>query len=111
MKVWDARTGAELLTLKGHVGKVHLAAFSPDGLRIVTGSWDKTAKMWDAKTGAEGLTLKGHTDRVTSVAFSQDGWRIVTGSCDGTARIYDASPLNRKFLPRALAPAPRAVGR
>ena len=37
------------------------ASFSPDGSRIVTGSWDKTAKVWDAENGAEVLTLKGHT--------------------------------------------------
>ena len=36
-KVWDARTGAEVLTLKGHTGQVTSASFSPDGSRIVTG--------------------------------------------------------------------------
>ena len=50
-KVWDANTGAELLTLKGHTNWVYSASFSPDGLRIVTGSDDKTAKVWDAKNG------------------------------------------------------------
>ncbi len=60
-KVWDAKSGAEVLTLKGHTGAVHSASFSPDGSRIVTGSDDKTAKVWDAKSGAEVLTLKGHT--------------------------------------------------
>ena len=60
-KVWDARTGAEILTLKGHTGPVISASFSPDGSRIVTASRDRTAKVWDAATGAEVLTLKGHT--------------------------------------------------
>ena len=37
-------------------------AFSPDGRRIVSGSYDdKTLKVWDAETGQETLTLKGHT--------------------------------------------------
>ena len=78
-KVWDAKSGAEVLTLKGHTGRVTSASFSPDGSRIVTGSNDKTAKVWDAKTGAEVLTLKGHTSGFTSASFSPDGSRIVTG--------------------------------
>ena len=43
-------TGRELLTLKGHSDIVRSVAFSPDGLRIVTGSWDKTARVWQAAT-------------------------------------------------------------
>ena len=35
--MWDAATGQELLTLKGHTGAVRSVAFSPDGKRIVTG--------------------------------------------------------------------------
>ena len=53
-------------------------AFSPDGRRIVSGSYDKTVKVWDAATGQEMLTLKGHT-AVYSVAFSPDGRRIARG--------------------------------
>ena len=40
---------SELLTLKGHTAFVHSASFSPDGTRIVTGSFDQTAKVWDSR--------------------------------------------------------------
>ena len=47
LKVWDAQTGQETLTLKGHSGYVLSVSFSPDGKRIVSGSADKTVKIWD----------------------------------------------------------------
>jgi hypothetical protein len=90
VKVWDAATGAEALTLKGHTSGVRSVAFSPDGTRIVSGSSDKTVRLWDAATGAEALTLKGHTGPVWSVAFSPDGTRIVSGSYDKTVKVWDA---------------------
>ena len=88
-KVWDTKSGAEVLTLKDRTG-VTTASFSADGTRIVTGSSDKSAKVWDAKTGAEVLTLKGHTRGLTASSFSTDGTRIVTGSHDGTANVWDS---------------------
>jgi WD40 repeat protein len=46
--VWDATSGQETLTLKGHAGQVTSVAFSPEGKRIVSGSFDNTVKVWDA---------------------------------------------------------------
>jgi energy-coupling factor transporter ATP-binding protein EcfA2 len=91
LKVWDAATGQETLTLTGHTAGVSSVAFSPDGTRIVSGSDDKTLKVWDAATGQELLSLPGHTDEVTSVAFSPDGTRIVSGSYDKTLKVWDGS--------------------
>jgi WD40 repeat protein len=105
--VWDAKSGAELLTFKGHTGEVQSALFSADGSRIITASYDGTAKVWDTKTGAELLTLKGHTDKLISVSLSADGSRIITTSWDKTAKVWDARPVNRAFLPKELAPRPR----
>ena len=68
-------------------------AMTPDGSRIVTGSWDKTARIWDA---ADGRELAGHEEAILSVAVMPDGQRIVTGSTDLTARIWDAAS-GRKF--------------
>src|SRR5262249_54799841 len=36
-----------------HQDRVSDVVFSPDGARILTASWDKTAKLWDAATPAE----------------------------------------------------------
>ena len=56
-KVWDARTGKELLALSGIHGSVLSIAWSPDGKRLATGSECNTTKVWDAETGKELLTL------------------------------------------------------
>ena len=64
MKVWDATSGQETLTLKGHTDAVMSVAFSPDGKRLASASGDQTVKVWDATSGQETLTLKGHTDAV-----------------------------------------------
>ena len=79
------------MVLKAHDQSVSSAAFSPDGTRVVTASWDNTARIWDAATGAEILALKGHDKGVISAAFSPDGTRIVTASDDSTARIWNAA--------------------
>jgi WD40 repeat protein len=51
--VWDARTGKPLFDLKGHRQAVHHVAFTPDAGRIVTRSYDRSARVWDARTGKE----------------------------------------------------------
>ena len=59
--------------LKAHSGAVLVAAFSPDGRRIVTASSDHTARIWDAATGKQIAALEGHTNWVQSAAF-QPRW-------------------------------------
>jgi WD40 repeat protein/serine/threonine protein kinase len=87
VKVWDATTGQELLTLKVHAGSV---TFSPDGKRLASTTYDRTVKVWDATTGQEVHTLK-HTSGVSGVAFGPDGKRLASTSTDGTVKVWDAT--------------------
>src|SRR5262249_52788589 len=50
-RIWDANTGALLMTLQGHDGGIHEIRYSPDGTRIATGGKDKIVRIWDAVTG------------------------------------------------------------
>jgi len=93
-KVWDAESGRELLTLRGHNGSVGSAVFSPDGRRILTEGSDGAAKFWDAENGRQLLTLKGDTMRLeywVAAAISRDGRRIATGGDDNTAAVWMAA--------------------
>src|SRR5262249_42506142 len=97
VKVWEARTGVEALTLRGHVGRLSgTVAFSPDGHRLATGggSLDGTVKLWDLSTGQETLTLRGHANAVNTVAFSRDGNRIVSASADRSVRVWNGKPFD-----------------
>jgi len=73
--------------MRGHRSVVVSAAWSPDGGRITTGSFDGTAKVWDAKSGRELLTLHAQ-NHVWSVAWSPDGKRLASSSEDGIVQIY-----------------------
>ena len=42
LKVWDAKTGVERVTLRGHYGLVNRCALSADGKTVVSESSDKT---------------------------------------------------------------------
>jgi WD40 repeat protein len=77
------------LVLEGHMSSVTSAVFSPDGLRIVSGSMDYCVRMWDAISGMHKGTMTDHTEPVMSVDFSSDGLHILSCSENGTVLVWD----------------------
>jgi WD40 repeat protein len=48
--------------LSGHTSTVWSVAFSGDGSKVVSGSWDNTVKLWSADNGEVIQTLSGDVD-------------------------------------------------
>lgn len=89
-RLWDGETGEKLMEFSPP-DAVASAHFSPDGTRIVTASWDQTARIWNSQTGRSELRLEGaHQGLVDYAVFSPDGTRVLTASEDHTAVLWDA---------------------
>ncbi len=86
-EIVDAATGTAVLTLRGHTDDVLDARYSPDGTRLVTGSYDKTARVW-AADGSLVATLTGHYNEVAGVTFAPDSRTVITFANDARIRVW-----------------------
>jgi WD40 repeat protein/serine/threonine protein kinase len=84
VKMWDAQTGQELVTLPAHTGFGVNVAFSPDGKHLAS-IGDRTVKVWDVQAHLNPLILKAPEGKssVCSVAFSSDGKRLASANMPG----------------------------
>ena len=89
LRFWDSNTGI-LRLLGSHKAKIIQLDRSPDGSRVASASWDRTARVWSID-GAGWVEMKGHENTVNDVAFSPDGTRLYTASSDGSIRVWDAA--------------------
>jgi eukaryotic-like serine/threonine-protein kinase len=98
VRVWDAMTGVEIMTLREHGAEavewyeklVSSVAFSPDGKRIIiSGSFNNKVRIWDVETGVKVMTLE-HPQWVSDIAFSPDGKQIASAGAHSLL-IWDAT--------------------
>lgn len=88
---WQRQCRLDLFTLKGHQGRIHQVAFSPDGAQLASVAGDRLVRLWDPRTGEHLKTLPGHAHPVWSVAFSPDGARLASADSESTVKVWDVT--------------------
>ena len=112
MRVWNADGTGQPLILRGHDDWVYGAAWSPDGMRIVSASVDNSVRVWSADGTGLPLILRGHETTAGMRGdrpFSPDGRRIVSASDDATVRIWNADGTGEPIVLRPSDKAPNSA--
>ncbi len=93
-RLWDVSTGQQTAEFKGHTKGLVSVAISPDGTKLATGSFDKTAKLWDIPTGQILWTTIASTGTglaVGGLVFSPDGNTLSGEDDDRKIMVWNVS--------------------
>jgi WD40 repeat protein len=89
LRLWNAKTGQCLKSLRELSPRIVSIAYSPDGHLIATSCYDTSVKLWDATTGKCLKTLQGHTAWSWGVAISPDGKTLASSGGDYTVKLWN----------------------
>jgi WD40 repeat protein len=84
LHVWDIATGKEIRTLQGAKSTINMAAFLPDGKRLLTvsgntfGPGENVMLMWDMETGEIIRRYESPMTALTGLAITRDGKQALT---------------------------------
>lgn len=76
-------------TLTGHSGWVNVIKLDPEGGKILSGSYDRTAKIWDIVNQTKLHSLRGHKGSISSINFLGDKNLVLLSSYDNTLSLWD----------------------
>jgi WD40 repeat protein len=87
--LWSKPTWNLQQTINAHSDWVRCLSFTPDGGKLVSGSFDKTIKLWQLDTGKAVYTLGDRLKGVFALAVSPDGKLLASGSWDEKIELWN----------------------
>jgi len=88
LKIWDAKTGNLLSTIKLD-SRVWCLAWTSDQKKIIVASEGGSIRIFDTATWQQIAILEGHTDAVNSLSLFQNDRLLASGSDDFSARLWN----------------------
>ena len=105
VRVWDAKTGAEIMALEGHEDTVDSVRFLPDGQQLLSASWDGTIRRWELETGGEVQRYTVEDALIFMIDLLPNGAQFVSASSDAIIRLWDieSGEVLREYIGHAVA--------
>jgi WD40 repeat protein/DNA-binding SARP family transcriptional activator len=117
-RIWRMPPGATRV-LRGHQDSILSARLSADHRRLVTGSFDGTARVWNLSSGRTLRVFRPGENifQVSSASFSPDGKRVATAASGpefvapevwevSTGKTLQRIPIEERSVPELCGPAP-----
>src|SRR3990167_1824121 len=82
IRIWDLNKQHEKKILRYSNERdpnITCIAFSPDGIKIAAGAYDKTVRIWSIETGEELLRMGGYAGYIYDLEWTPNGQNIITG--------------------------------
>ena len=86
--LWQGDGTGLVRRLTDHRSRVTSLRFDLSGRRLLTASWDKTARVWAVTNEGRPIVLEGHAAGLSDASFNPDESRIVTAASDGSVRVW-----------------------
>lgn len=80
-----------------HQGPVSAVQFSPDGLKILTGTKTGHLGVLDVTTRKYKTIMRSHTDQIMNACLSSNNCHLITVSADTSVRIWDLETLQQLY--------------